>query len=70
MRRLPLEAIVFSLTLGQLLRWDYFKLMSLFGVLWLPCGPVVKNLPANAGDVGSVPGSGRSPGGDNGNTLQ
>ena len=34
---------------------------------------VVKNLPANAGDVGdtgSVPGSGRSPGGENGNPLQ
>jgi len=31
---------------------------------------VVKNLPANAGDVGSIPGSGRSPGGGNGNTLQ
>ena len=23
-----------------------------------PCGPVVKNLPFNAGDVGSVPGEG------------
>ena len=34
---------------------------------------VVKNPPANAGDirdVGSVPGSGRSPGGGNGNPLQ
>ena len=33
---------------------------------------VVKNLPANAGDmrdVGSVPGSGRSPGGESGNPL-
>jgi len=25
-------------------------------------GTVVKNLPANAGDAGSIPGSGRSPG--------
>ena len=33
-------------------------------------GSVVKNLPANAGDIGSVPGSGRSPGGGNGNPLQ
>ena len=24
-----------------------------------PCGPVVKNLPANAGDTGPVPESGR-----------
>ena len=35
--------------------------------------PVVKNPPANAGDVrdtGSVPGWGRSPGGGHGNPLQ
>ena len=31
---------------------------------------VVKNLPANAGDVGSVSGSGRSPGGGNGNPFK
>ena len=31
---------------------------------------MVKNLPANAGDVGSIPGSGRSPGGGNGNPLK
>ena len=34
---------------------------------------VVKNLPANAGDIrdtGSIPGWGRSPGGGNGNPLQ
>ena len=34
---------------------------------------VVKNLPANAGDrrdKGSIPGSGRSPGGGHGNPLQ
>ena len=30
----------------------------------------VKNLPANAGDSDSIPGSGRSPGGGNGNPLQ
>ena len=30
---------------------------------------VVKNLPANSGDMGSIPGSGRSPGGGNGNQL-
>ena len=36
-------------------------------------GSVVKNLPTNAGDardVGSIPGSGRSPEGGNGNPLQ
>ena len=30
----------------------------------------VKNLPANAGDAGSIPGSGRSPGVENGNPFQ
>ena len=31
---------------------------------------VVKNPPANAGDPGSIPGSGRSSGGGHGNPLQ
>ena len=31
---------------------------------------MVKNLPANAGDNGLIPGSGRSSGEGNGNTLQ
>ena len=31
---------------------------------------MIKNLPASAGDVGSIPGSGRCPGGGNGNPLQ
>ena len=35
-----------------------------------PGGSVVKNLPANTGDMGSTPGSGRSPGEGNGNPLQ
>ena len=35
-----------------------------------PFGSVVKSPPANAGDADSVPGSGRSPGGGNGNMLQ
>ena len=43
------------------------KLLTLRG---FPCGVVVKNLPANAGDArdtGSIPGSGRSNGVGNGN---
>ena len=44
------------------------------GHLWgFPGGTMVKNLPANAGgarDVGSTPGTGRSPGKGNGNPLQ
>ena len=35
-----------------------------------PGGSVVKNPPADAGDVGLIPGSGRSPGEGNGNPLQ
>ena len=35
-----------------------------------PGGSVVKNLPANAGDVDSIPVLRRSPGEGNGNTLQ
>ena len=30
---------------------------------------MVKNPPANAGDAGSIPGSGRAPGGGHGNPL-
>ena len=40
---------------------------------WSPCGPVVKKPPANAedtGGVGLITGSGRSPGGGNGNPFQ
>ena len=36
----------------------------------VPGGSVVKNLPANAGEMGSIPESGRSPGGGNGNPFQ
>ena len=35
-----------------------------------PGGSAVKNPPANAGEAGSVPGSGRCPGGGNGKPLQ
>ena len=35
-----------------------------------PGGSMVKNLPANAGDPGLIPGSGRSPGEENGNPRQ
>ena len=41
--------------------------------LGFPGGSVIKNLPVNAedaGDTGSIPGSGRSPGGGSGNPLQ
>ena len=42
--------------------------MSLSSVKWLSA-IVVKNAPSNAGDAGSIPGSRRSPGEGNGNSL-
>ena len=45
----------------------------LYSDMGLPGGVVVKNPPANAGDirdVGSIPGLGRSLGGGHGNPLQ
>jgi len=35
-----------------------------------PSGSAVKESACNAGDMGLIPGSGRSPGGGNGNPLQ
>ena len=50
---------------------------SQFGLLGIskfrtgfPGGSAIKNLPANAGDTGLIPGLGRSPGEENGNPLQ
>ena len=42
---------------------------SRWGMDW-PGDSVVKNPPANAGDMGLIPGLGRSPGGGHGNPLQ
>ena len=39
-------------------------------VLVFPGGSVIKNLSPNAGDMGSTPESGRSPGKENGNPFQ
>ena len=46
---------------------NYHQVGSTLGI---PGGTVVKNPPANAGDPGSIPGSGRSSGEGNGNPLQ
>ena len=50
-----------AMTCDSLEGWDF------------PGGSVVKNPSANAGDIGdagSIPGLGRSPGGDHGNPVQ
>ena len=44
-------------------------LMGITMTLGFRGGAVVKNLPVNAGDTGSIPGSGRSPGEGNDNPL-
>ena len=49
------------------------KFLYLRYIVGFPYGSVVKNTPANvgaAGDVGSIPQPGRSPGGGNGNPFQ
>ena len=52
----------------RLMRQRYsFSLCVLRG---FPAGSVGKESPCNAGDLGSIPGSRRYPGGGNGNTLQ
>ena len=38
-------------------------------MLGFPCDPVLKNLPASIGDIGSILGLGRSPGTGNGNPI-
>ena len=58
------------------LKFDYrkasilFLFVSLYHLNGLPGGSVVKNPPANAGDMGSIPGLGRSLGEGNDNPLQ
>ena len=52
--------------------WTCVDQRFLSGNIWLGIRltQTVKNLPVNAGDVGSIPGWGRSPGGGHGNPLQ
>ena len=52
---------------------SWVKKCLLSFLMGFPGDSVVKNLPANAGDAGnavSIPGSRKSPGGGNGNSLQ
>jgi len=50
-----------------------FNMLCKLVIAFLPCFPGVSEVKAsasNAGDPGSIPGSGRSPGEGNGNALQ
>ena len=60
-----------AVALGARLLFHVWK-VSCQNQLWqgFPDGSVVKNLPTSARDAGSIPGSGRSSGEGNGNTLQ
>ena len=44
--------------------------LSVHNIMGFPGGSLVKNTPVNAGDLGSIPGSGRSLGEGNGNPLK
>ena len=48
----------------------WYFIVILICILHFLDGFLVKNPPANAGDVDLTPGSGRSPGKENGNPLQ
>ena len=50
--------------------FNHLHLYPLLLFMGFPGGAVVKKLPAIAGDVGSICGSGRSPGEGNDNPLQ
>ena len=58
-----------SFTVSEWL-WAANTNVSVYKQAGFPGGSAVKNLPANAGDAGSIPGLGRSPGQENGNPLQ
>ena len=58
---------------GEWRRHLYTRTLIIWCKSCFPGGSVVKNLPAKAGapgDKSEIPGSGRSPGGENGNPLQ
>ena len=49
--------------------WVLLPRYNFVSLIGFPGGSVVKNLPANAGDMGLIPGPGRSPEEGNGNPL-
>ena len=57
---------------GELREEETLSVTLLCSKQWsgFPRGSAVKNLPASAGDMGSIPGLGGSPGGGHGNPLQ
>ena len=62
----PLHSQVFI----EFLLWGSCKYSGLLHLVGFPESSGVKNPPTTVGDLGLVPGSGRSPGEENGNPLQ
>ena len=60
--------LIYHILALTLLSSVFLSLAILLG--GLPWWLIGKNLPANAGDISLIPGSGRSPGEGNGNSLQ
>ena len=64
--------VIFVSMLFQIFNEHFIYLFFYLPLCFLkgfPVGSGVKNPPANAGDAGSIPGSGRSPGEGNGHSL-
>ena len=65
---MSINDLIFSfLWLSNIPLYSYSTLPSIWASL---VAQLVKNVPANSGDAGSIPGSGRPPGEGNGNPLQ
>ena len=62
-----LSSLNLSTALGAV---GHYFLYLVTGILGFPGGSDGKESACNAGDLGSIPGSGRSPGEGNGNPLQ
>ena len=62
--------IIVNSQLNMLKNWFVSILLRLLHLCLFPGGSEVKASTCNIGDVGSIPGSGRSPGEGNGNPLQ
>ena len=62
-------SIISKITLQTECNSFFLSLLIIVIEAGFPGGSVVKNPPANAGDVGLIPGLGRSPGKGNGNPL-
>ena len=65
---LPESQLIFNTVINSLCFYSPYN--SIFVPNGFPDGSEVKASASNAGDLGSIPGSGRSPGEGNGNPLQ